>query len=127
MAQGSYYRGKNIWGMIKNWWENDVICIVGSGAPVDGVVGTGTGAGLCGPGSQYTDIAVGQLYINAGTKASPAWKLFTHAAVAGDTLVTTSLASTAMAAKKEEAVKSEIKKDIFRADETKELKDLGKK
>jgi hypothetical protein len=78
MAQGGYYRGKNIWSMIKNWWENDVVSIVGAGAPTDGT--SGTGVNLCGPGSQYTDITNKNVYINGNTKASPTWKLVTRAA-----------------------------------------------
>ena len=47
------------------------------GTPVDGT--SGTGAGWAGPGSEYTDVTAGELYIQHGTKASPAWKLVTHA------------------------------------------------
>lgn len=40
----------------------------------------GNGAGQAGPGSRYTDIAAGDLYLNAGTKTRPVWKLVTRAA-----------------------------------------------
>lgn len=40
----------------------------------------GTGGGQAGPGSRYTDIAAGNLYINGGTKVRPVWKLVTRAA-----------------------------------------------
>lgn len=53
--------------------------LIGTGTPVDGVVGTGTGAGFAGPGSRYTDVAAGKMYLNGGTKASPAWKIITSA------------------------------------------------
>lgn len=49
--------------------SNDVIEIVDAGAPTDAV----TGADVAGPGSRYTDITAGKLYINTGTKAVPAW------------------------------------------------------
>jgi hypothetical protein len=43
------------------------------GTPVNGVAGTGTGAGFAGIGSRYTDTTAGKLYINTGTKLSPVW------------------------------------------------------
>lgn len=55
----------------------DVCTLVGSGAPTDGVAGTG--AGNTGKGSEYVDSASGERYLNTGTKASPTWKLITHA------------------------------------------------
>lgn len=57
---------------------NDVVQLVGSGVPTNGV--SGTGAGVAGPGSQYTDFTNANLYINGNTKASPTWKLVTRAA-----------------------------------------------
>ena len=56
---------------------NEVCMLNGSGAPVDGV--SGTGAGFAGPGSMYTRTSNGELYLNTNTKASPAWKIVTHA------------------------------------------------
>jgi hypothetical protein len=50
--------------------------IVGAGAPTDGT----TGANVAGIGSRYTDVTNANLYINAGTRASPTWKLVTRAA-----------------------------------------------
>lgn len=47
----------------------DVVELTGDGAPTD----TETGADVAGPGSRYTDITNGVLYINTGTKASPTW------------------------------------------------------
>jgi hypothetical protein len=44
----------------------------------DGVTGTGTD--VAGPGSRFTDYTNANLYINAGTKAAPVWKLVTRAA-----------------------------------------------
>ena len=54
-------------------WE-----IAGTGAPVDGVAGTG--AGQVPKGSRYTDTTNANVYINGGTVASPVWKLVTRAA-----------------------------------------------
>ena len=39
----------------------------------------GTGGGQAGPGSRYTDLAAGNLYLNGGTKVRPVWKLVTRA------------------------------------------------
>lgn len=55
------------------------VCILqGAGAPTDGVAGTG--AGFAEIGSIYLDRTNGNAYLNAGTKASPTWKLVTRAA-----------------------------------------------
>lgn len=56
----------------------EVVWLDVEGVPVDGT--SGTGAGFAGKGSLATDITNGDLYINAGTKASPTWKLVTRAA-----------------------------------------------
>lgn len=54
----------------------DDVCILhGSGAPVDGT----TGADFAGPGSEYVRTGTGDHYYNTNTKASPTWKLVTHA------------------------------------------------
>lgn len=39
--------------------------------------GAGTGVGVAGPGSRYTDEVAGALYINTGTLAAPVWELAT--------------------------------------------------
>lgn len=57
--------------------QRDVRWVPNGGVPTDGT--TGTGAGICGKGSLCTDFTNGNLYINAGTKASPTWKLVTKA------------------------------------------------
>jgi hypothetical protein len=51
--------------------DNDVFHYAASGAPSDGT--SGTGVGVLGPGSTYTDSSTGTWYINVGTKASPVW------------------------------------------------------
>jgi hypothetical protein len=45
-----------------------------------GVPGSSDGATVAGPGSICSDITNFDLYINAGTKATPSWKLVTRAA-----------------------------------------------
>lgn len=55
--------------------SNDVCIVSGDDVPTDDV----TGADLCGPGSQYIDYTNANMYINAGTKAEPTWKLVTRA------------------------------------------------
>lgn len=57
---------------------NEVVMINGAGAPVDGT--SGDGAGFAAIGSFYTRRDTGKVYVNGGTKASPAWKLVTSAA-----------------------------------------------
>jgi hypothetical protein len=60
-----------IWAALKDQANNNVWEFVGSGAPVNG----STGANIGGPGSTYTDVATGNIYVNLGTKASPAWSV----------------------------------------------------
>ena len=48
-----------------------------SGAPADAV----TGAGVLQPGSIYIDVATGNVYVNANTKASPTWAVISVATV----------------------------------------------
>jgi hypothetical protein len=52
---------------------NSVAHLSGVGAPVDGV--SGTGVGVAGPGSLYSDATTttAKLYINTNTMASPTW------------------------------------------------------
>ncbi len=68
----------NIQAQLRDLANNDVWTVCGSGAPTNGT--SGTGAGLCGPGSEYRDYTNANFYINANTKASPTWKLVTRAA-----------------------------------------------
>lgn len=56
--------------------SHEVCMLNGAGAPVDGT----TGATFAEIGSIYIDRTNGNAYINAGTKASPTWKLITRAA-----------------------------------------------
>lgn len=54
---------------------HDVVIMVHNAAP-DATVG----ANVAGPGSLCIDYTNANLYVNAGTKAVPAWKLVTRAA-----------------------------------------------
>lgn len=54
---------------------DDVCDLVGTATPTDGV----TGATVAGPGSTYRCTGTPGIYINTGTKATPAWKAITHA------------------------------------------------
>lgn len=65
--------------MISQLMQKNIFIAADPGVPVDGVVGTGTGAGFMGKGALYIDTTNGKLYINGGTLASPAWKLVTSA------------------------------------------------
>lgn len=73
VIEGARFRGGT-----SDIYASDVVDITGAGAPVDGT--SGSGAGVAGPGSRYTDTTNKNLYINANTKASPTWKLVTRAA-----------------------------------------------
>lgn len=74
--------------MLRDLLNNNVLSLVGSGAPVNGA--SGTGAGFAGPGSEYTDTVAGNYYINTNTIASPTWALQLSTGLTGD--VTTSAA-----------------------------------
>lgn len=64
---------KDIWAALRQLANNDIWHVADSGAPTSGT--SGTGAGFCGPGSEYTNTANGNTYINTNTKASPTWVL----------------------------------------------------
>lgn len=76
---------KNIQAMLRNWIDNGVVDLKGIGAPISGtgvyavtgssgnLVTPATGAGVCGPGSIYTNINNGVEYFNEGTAAAPYW------------------------------------------------------
>jgi len=81
--------GKNIWYNFHVNGNNDVFFSSASGAPTNGT--SGTGAGIAGPGSQYTNTANGNTYINTNTKASPTWTLL---AANSGALTPSSVAST---------------------------------
>lgn len=55
--------------------DGDIVWMYKAGVP-----GAGDGVDVAGKGSLCSDITNGNLYINAGTKAVPAWKLVTRAA-----------------------------------------------
>lgn len=62
----------NIWGNLRNNVNQDVWDVCAPGAPVDAT----TGVGLTGPGSTYTNVTTGDIYVNINTKASPTWSLW---------------------------------------------------
>jgi hypothetical protein len=47
--------------------------LLNAGAPVNGIVGTGTYAGVAPKGALLTDTTNAILYQNTGTQASPVW------------------------------------------------------
>lgn len=61
---------------------NNVVDLIGDGAPVDYTDGdpVATGQDIAGPGSRYTDISGVTLYVNTGTKAEPTWAALAFAA-----------------------------------------------
>jgi hypothetical protein len=66
--------------------QNPVGSVADQGAPVDlmhlygaGAPTAATGANQALPGSLYTDTAGLKIYVQGGTKATPAWKLVTSA------------------------------------------------
>jgi hypothetical protein len=54
---------------------NSILRLFGSGAP-----GASTGLGIAGTASEYIDTTNAQMYLNAGTAATPSWKQITRAA-----------------------------------------------
>lgn len=68
----------NIQAQLKDLASNSVYRVVGTGAPTSGT--SGTGVGLCGPGSEYTNKTTGDIYRNTNTKASPTWTIIPGAA-----------------------------------------------
>jgi len=71
---------KSPWGMYGSlgaMTKFHIMPLVSTGVPVDGVIGTGTFAGAAGKGALLIDVTNGELYINKGTQASPAWKKVT--------------------------------------------------
>lgn len=62
---------KNIQAMNNQLLRNGIYHVVDNGAPTNGA--SGTGANFAAPGSFYTDLNNGNLYVNTGTKAAPAW------------------------------------------------------
>lgn len=63
---------RNMWASQKSLSENGIMTLAGAGAPVDGT--SGTGVGIAGPMSTYTDITNLKSYTNIGTLASPIWE-----------------------------------------------------
>jgi hypothetical protein len=82
---------KTIWGALKDKANNNVWELVGSGAPTSGT--SGTGVGIAGPGSTYTDYTNGTLYYNNNTKASPTWVPFSLEDVTGDVTISAGLSA----------------------------------
>lgn len=62
---------KNVIASQKSLTENGVVEIAGTSAPTNGT--SGTGLGIAGPGSLYTDVTNKNVYVNIGTAASPYW------------------------------------------------------
>lgn len=63
----------NIQAECTDRFNNSVLDVVGQGSPTNGT--SGTGAGICGPGSSYTDTTGKTVWFNFGTLASPTWQL----------------------------------------------------
>src|SRR5712671_2632833 len=69
---------KNTQSMLRNWLDNDIIHLAGSGGPRSGIRNadktiSGTGAGVSGHGSLYINSDNGVVYVNEGTRVSPYW------------------------------------------------------
>ena len=62
---------KNITAVMTQMARSNVWSVSDSGAPVNGT--SGTGVGMLGPGSTYTDLSTGFSYVNVGTISSPIW------------------------------------------------------
>lgn len=68
---GTYSFIRNISAALRIQADNDVWQGSAAGAPTSGT--SGTGVGIAGPGSVYTNISTGIQYVNTNTKASPTW------------------------------------------------------
>lgn len=64
---------RNIQGAARNLTDYDIWFFAMTGVPVSGA--SGTGVGICGPGSSITNVTTGDQYYNNGTKAVPQWVL----------------------------------------------------
>jgi len=61
---------KNVQASAKSLIKNNIVNIAGAGEPTSGT--SGTGKGICGPGSLYFSTS-GVLWVNDGSAASPSW------------------------------------------------------
>jgi hypothetical protein len=64
----------NMWAMLRALINNNCPILTFSGAPTNGT--SGTFNGQAGPGSILIDYTNGNIYVNAGTLASPTWIFF---------------------------------------------------
>jgi hypothetical protein len=62
-----------IFPSLKDRVRNGVYDLVGTGAPLSGVFGVGTGSRLAGRGSTYTNLTTGVKYWNEGSATVPYW------------------------------------------------------
>lgn len=84
---GQFKSRGNIQAMLKALLNAGVIIFPFAGAPTNGIVGTGTFAGIAGIGSPLFDYTNGVLYINTGTKASPVWTVQSLQSITGDVTI----------------------------------------
>lgn len=74
MARPSAQVRDRIWSVYNDQFKANLLPLSGAGAPTDGESGTGAGArGQGGVGCLYHDTTNGEIYVNRGTHASPAW------------------------------------------------------
>lgn len=71
---------KNYSAVVNQMMRANIWSVADAGAPVNGT--SGTGVGMLGPGSVYTDTGTGFSYVNVGTISSPIW-LMTDGPVQG--------------------------------------------
>lgn len=62
---------KNYSAVVNQMMRANIWSVADAGAPVNGT--SGTGIGMLGPGSTYTDLNTGFSYVNVGTINSPIW------------------------------------------------------
>lgn len=62
---------KNYSAVVNQMMRSNIWSVADTGAPANGT--SGTGIGMLGPGSVYTDTATGLSYVNIGTITSPIW------------------------------------------------------
>jgi len=64
----------NIWAILKDRINSNVLELVGTGRPTNGTSGSGAALGI-GPGSTYVNLSTGGQHVNTGlTLGSPVWE-----------------------------------------------------
>jgi hypothetical protein len=75
----------NMMGMLADLVKNAVLSLTATGAPTSGT--SGTGVGIAGYGSTYTNRTNGDIYVQVGAITSPSWQLLNLNSITGDVTI----------------------------------------